>query len=84
MSTPTLEQQITQIVMTLLKNKGDYEAVAPGDSLVISGRLRSMNIIELASILESEFGLDFGTIGFNQYQFDSIEKITKMARAHQS
>ncbi len=71
------EDKILAIVKTILKNKGDDNPIGPEDSLVYSGRLRSMNIIELASQLETEFGIDFSEQAFNQYDFDTITTILK-------
>ena len=69
------EQAILAMVKEILEKKGDTAPVGIEDSLVYSGRLRSMQIIELASQLEITFAIDFGVTGFNQYDFDSVLSI---------
>lgn len=82
MNCPIMQQTILDYVNAMLKRLGNQQAVTVTDSLVISGRLQSVDIVELAAWLEKEFHLDFVTYGFNQYDFDSVNAMMDMIEAH--
>jgi acyl carrier protein len=48
------------------------------DSLVISGLLSSLQIVELASWLEGKYSIRFSDYGFNVYDFENISTIVEM------
>ncbi len=54
------------------------------DSLVISRRLSSLQVVELAAQLESRYQLDFAAHGFNQYDFDSVVQIVDLIEKHRT
>ncbi|HLI11473.1 MAG TPA: phosphopantetheine-binding protein [Alphaproteobacteria bacterium] len=58
-----------------LRLAGESGAFADSESLFTSGRLDSLNTVQLVLFLESEFGIDFGTLGFDVSQIDSIDAI---------
>lgn len=70
--------RIHSLVKTLLSNKGDNDPLTSHSPLLTSGRLQSIDIITLATQLESTFGVDFSAIGFDQYQFETIESICQL------
>jgi acyl carrier protein len=75
-------QEIRTFIEQLLRQKGDSKPCGDGESLILSGRLQSIDAVEIVMFLESRFGLDFASIGFDQAEIDSIEKIHALAIAH--
>ncbi len=69
------KQQIHEFVQDLLINSGDDAPLADDDSLLISGRLQSIDAVEIVVFLEENFGIDFAQIGFDREQIDSIDLI---------
>ena len=65
-------------VTGLLTNKGDQEPLGDTDSLVLSGRLDSIDILQIVVFLESNYGIDFADQPFDQEEFDSIARILKL------
>ena len=59
----------------LLAGKGDREPLGDADSLVLSGRLDSIDILQIVVFLESSYGIDFADQQFDQEDFDSIARI---------
>ncbi len=74
----TKSNLVRRFVMDVLRRKGDGGALADNDSLVLSGRLASIDLLEVVTFLEEEFGLDLADRGFDQRDFDSIESIVHM------
>jgi acyl carrier protein len=68
-------QRVRAFVVELLSNKGDTSEFADGDSLLLSGRLQSIDAVEIALFLEQEYGIDFAEVGFDETQIDSIDRI---------
>jgi acyl carrier protein len=64
--------------VTLLLDEGDI-TLADDEALVTSGRLSSLKIVELATWLEKNYGVNFSAQSFNIYDFDTIKKITDLA-----
>ena len=76
--TDDIRRHVRQQVQQLLQQQGDQAAFGDNDSLVQSARLSSLQIVELASQLERVYGLNFAAIGFDQYQFDTINAIVDL------
>ena len=70
---------IAAFVTELLRNKGDQEPVNDGSSLVVSGRIDSMDVLQIVSFIESEFGATISAQDFDQYKFDTIDSIRGFA-----
>jgi acyl carrier protein len=62
-------------IQQLLADKGDPEPLGEADSLVLSGRLDSVDILQIVVFLESHYGIDFADQEFDQEDFDSISRI---------
>jgi acyl carrier protein len=62
-------------VERLLANKGDQELLGDTDSLVLSGRLDSLDILQIVVFLEGRYSIDFADQPFDQEDFDSITRI---------
>jgi acyl carrier protein len=67
--------EIHQFVQELLTNSGDNQPLVDQDSLFLSGRLQSIDAVEIVVFLEENFGIDFAQIGFDREQIDSIDLI---------
>lgn len=71
-------EKIRNFVRSLLTNKSDEETLADGDSLLTSGRLDSIDVLEIVVFLENQYGIDFSVRGFDQMEFDSINSIVNI------
>ena len=67
--------EIRQFVQQLLTQKGDQRPFDDSDSLVFSGRLQSIDAVEVVVFLEEKWGIDFASIGFDESQIDSVDAI---------
>ena len=63
-----------------LHAKGDMQEFTDSDSLVISRRLDSLDVVEIVVFLEQEFRVDFSTIGFDQQLVDSVQAILALVK----
>lgn len=75
------KNQIRALIAALLEKKGDQQPFSGTDSLVLSGRLDSIDVIEIVSFLEQNYGVDFGDIPFDQSMVDSVDEIAALAGA---
>jgi acyl carrier protein len=62
-------------VERLLAEKDDHEPFGDTDSLVLSGRLDSTDVLQIVIFLENSYGIDFGDQPFDQQDLDSIGRI---------
>lgn len=76
--------KIRKFVEGLLRGYGDDGPLSDGDSLLVSGRLQSIDAVEIVMFLEQNFGLDFATIGFDRDRIDSIETIATLLESSKS
>jgi acyl carrier protein len=66
---------IRAFVANLLLKKGDARPFSDDDSLLMSGRLQSIDAVEIVVYLEEKFGIDFAEVGFDEEKLDSIDAI---------
>ena len=66
---------IREYLQNLLRQKGDLNSFDDSDSLVVSGRLESIDTLNLVVFLEQNYGLDFAERGFDQNELDSLDVI---------
>jgi acyl carrier protein len=59
----------------LLLQKGDKQPLSDDTSLLLSGRLASVDAVEIVVFLEEKFGINFAEIGFDQAMIDSVDAI---------
>jgi acyl carrier protein len=64
--------QLRGFVGEILQRRGDAAPFEDGDSLALSGRLDSVDVIELLGFLEATFAIDFARLGFDRNDFESI------------
>lgn len=67
--------EIRTFIQNLLVNRGDERQFTDQESLFESGRLQSIDAVDLVVFLEDNFGIDFATIGFDRNQIDTIDQI---------
>lgn len=68
-------QAIRKFMENLLSQKGDRAAFSDNEQLIARGRLQSIDTLEMVVFLEEKFGIDFGEMGFDQNQVESIDNI---------
>lgn len=59
----------------LLAQKGDERPLTDADSLFLSGRLQSIDAVEIVIFVEDRWGVDFSQVGFDESMIDSIGAI---------
>lgn len=70
--------EIREFVQALLTASGDDGSLADNESLLFSGRLQSIDAVEIVVYLEERFGIDFAQVGFDKEQIDSIDAISAL------
>lgn len=70
-------EAVRQMVRRTLEDKNDTQPFADFDSLIFSGRLQSVDVLDLVLFLEERFGIDFSQ-GFDQAQLDSVDEIVNL------
>lgn len=70
--------KIREYISFILKRRGDEQPFTDDDPLVTSGRLDSMDIMEVAFFLEENFGLDFKDSGIDSNNLNSINLIYQL------
>jgi acyl carrier protein len=78
----TGKAEIHEFVQDMLRSSGDTGPLADSDSLILSGRLQSINAVEIVVFLEENFGIDFAQLGFDREQIDTVDAMYALARAH--
>ena len=66
---------IRQFIERLLAQKGDRQPFRDSDSLILNGRLQSVDAVEVVVFLEEQWSIDFTQIGFDHNQIDSVDAI---------
>jgi acyl carrier protein len=70
--------EIREFLRKLLDRKTDTQPFADDTSLLVSGRLQSIDAVALAVFLEEKFGVDFAELGFDQEKMDTVEAISAL------
>ena len=66
---------VLDLLQNLLAQKGDSEPLAIDSPVFTSGRLQSIDGIQVAVFLEQHYGVDFAAIGFDQEKIDTVNSI---------
>jgi acyl carrier protein len=72
---------IRERLQNLLRQTGDRNGFADSDSLVMSGRLDSVDTLDLVLFLEEKYGVDFAERGFDKNDLDSLDSIMALIGA---
>ena len=73
------KDEIRRFVCGLLDNKGLHGELADDAPLISSGRLDSVDVLEIVAFLETRYGLDFAARPFDPGDFDTLDSIAKLA-----
>jgi acyl carrier protein len=68
-------EAVRELLQQLLAQKGDNRPFSDSDSLLLGGRLQSVDAVDVVIFLEEKFGIDFAAIGFDESQIDSVDAI---------
>ena len=71
-------EEIRKYLQDLLLLRGDNQPFADDTSLLLGGRLASVDAIEIVVFLEEKFGVSFSEVGFDQALIDSVEAIDSL------
>jgi acyl carrier protein len=71
-------EEIRKYLTELLLQKGDKQPFSDDASLLLSGRLASVDAVEIVVFLEEKFAVNFSDIGFDQTLIDSVDAIDSL------
>jgi len=71
--------KIRTFLQELLTRRRDKKLFDDDTSLILSGRLSSVEAVEIGVFLEENFGVDFDDVGFDQAKIDSVNLILALA-----
>ncbi|HSY40943.1 MAG TPA: hypothetical protein VLA79_15500 [Polyangia bacterium] len=69
---------IRQMFRDLLTRTGDLDPFADDEGLFSTGRLQSIDGVEMVVFLEEKFGLDFARLGFEPESIDSVATVAAL------
>lgn len=69
------KDKIREFVQKLLAQNSDNQPITDSESLILSGRLQSIDAIEIVVFLEENFGINFEQVGFDRDQLDTVDAI---------
>jgi acyl carrier protein len=72
------KRMIREFVQNLLAQKRDTKPLGDDTSLILSGRMDSIDTVELVLFLETAFGLKFGSGGLRREQLDTVNTINAL------
>jgi len=75
-----MRDEIRAFLASILQEKGDTAAFSDNDSLILTGRLQSVDVLELAMFIEKKYNIDFMEQGFDQDIFDSVDSIVSFVK----
>jgi acyl carrier protein len=71
-----VRSQMRNYVLQRLRMKGDGSLLGDQDLLFSSGRLDSLDAVEIVMCLETDYGINFSEINFDLTLLDSVDAIT--------
>ncbi|MGY4351529.1 acyl carrier protein [Bradyrhizobium sp. GM7.3] len=78
MTTNEVRSQMRRCIVQRLLMKGDSAPLGDDDLLFTSGRLDSLDAVELIMSIETDHGINFSDIGFDLTRLDSISAIAAL------
>ena len=74
-----VREEVREYLQKILReNKDDGAAFSDGDSLVVSGRLSSLDVVDLLTFLEGQFDFAMEPTDFDMAKFDSVDTIVSL------
>ncbi len=80
----SIRDEIRSFVVALLERRGDKQPFSDSDSLLLRGRMDSVDVLELVEHLEEKHQVDFAVRGFHQDDFDSVDTIVGLLEKNES
>jgi acyl carrier protein len=74
-------EEIREYLKELLLQKGDKQPFSDDASLLLSGRLASVDAVEIVVFLEEKFSVNFAEVGFDQELIDSVDAVYTLIHA---
>jgi acyl carrier protein len=71
-------EEIRKYLQELLLQKEDKQPFSDDASLLLSGRLASVDAVDIVVFLEEKFGVNFSELGFDQTLIDSVDSIDSL------
>jgi acyl carrier protein len=75
MSDMERRERLRAFVADLLRARGDLAPFGDEDSLVLTGRLNSLDVVEVVGFMEAELGVDFDVVEFDRDAFDTLNRM---------
>jgi acyl carrier protein len=72
--------EIRDFLKNLLAIRHDRQPFGDDTSLFLSGRLSSVDAVELVVFLEEKFAIDFAETGFDLTLIDSVDAVASLVR----
>jgi len=67
--------EVRAFISAALEKRGDTKSFSDNESLFLSGRLDSFNMVNLVMFLEKTYGINFDSIDFEVAVVDTVEAI---------
>jgi acyl carrier protein len=77
-------EAVRKFLQELLAGKGDTLGFADSDSLILSGRLESIDVLDIVVFLEKTYRVDFGEQDFDQTTLDTVNNILAVAERQET
>jgi len=71
-------EKLRRFVKDLLIRKGDNEPFADDDSLLLTGRIDSLNVLEVVTFMETELKFNLSADAFDPSCYDSIDSMVEL------
>jgi acyl carrier protein len=72
------EEVRNYLVKVLRESKDDTVGFGDGDSLVVTGRLSSLDVVDVLTFLERTFAFEMDPNEFDLERFDSVDRVMSM------
>jgi len=78
MSQARAREELVTFLDSIRRPQMPVDAIADGDSLVESGLIDSLAVLEIMLYLETNYGIDFAVNGFDPAELSSIREILNL------
>jgi acyl carrier protein len=69
---------VREVVAAALADAGDLVPFGDLDSLVVTGRITSIDVVNIVVALEEKFGVEVHADEFDPMRFDSVDAIVEL------
>ena len=77
-------EKLKRFVGDILIRKGDNDPFADNDSLLLTGRIDSLNVLEIITFMEKEFKFNLSEQSFDPNCYDSIDSMMELVEGSTS